>query len=283
MLNDLFTLAMGAWGDVFLSLIALQRFQKRFSFNEIDIIHYGFDPEISKFLAYQKYVRTVTHVKPKDYEQFSKIMSSSYLDDLDWVKELGGNGTVIPTHVRYSLMRPELIFRELDYVLPDIEYDIPKRSILLNPVSFHSNAFSEHSPVIPEAMEFLIKESDWNFVLVGQEKTQHCIQGEYWDYPFQIDMPNVLNLVGKTKSMAEVLAIAELCDGIITTSNCLSMWSILSKKPTIVWLNSKMTSPYALLHNYYKEWISSKPNHLVRYDDSLGNFIKVYEEWNKGF
>jgi hypothetical protein len=283
MSDNILTTAMGAWGDVFTSLTLIERLKSRVS--KVDILYYGFDVEIAKFLEHQENIDSVIHVLPKSHDDYHKILDEAAQDKLDWIEAISDiklmDRKILPTHLRYSSMIPELIFRKFSYKLPKIEQSYPKPCILLNPVSFHSCRFEEHWPFIPNAIEFLIKESGWNFILIGQEKTRHCLKGEYWDYPYQINMPNVVNLVGQTESMAQVLAIAELCDGIITTSNCLSMWSILSNKPAIVWLNSKLTHPFAVGHFYYREWITSKPNSIVSFDDDFATFMKVYEEWNR--
>lgn len=113
--------------------------------------------------------------------------------------------------------------------------------------------------IVPQDLEqFLVRETDWNIVLTGQEKTFN-LWGEYWDFPFIVDHPKVLNLVGKTESMLDVLSLASQCHGMITTSNCLAIWSIISNKPTIVLMNSKLTEPIVPGHAYWKEWVEYPP------------------------
>jgi hypothetical protein len=276
--------AIGAWGDIFACYSQICLMMKEW-LPKANILYYGFDRHIKEFLEYQDNIEKVLHIKPDSWKTYEDVVEKANKGGLDWIDELEGWA-----HLNHNLMvlgnlnsdiinRKEITHRTFNYKVPSSQIDVPIHSVLFNPYSFQSCSMRAHWPFIPNVLQFLVDETDWHVVLAGQEKTFN-ISGEYWDFPLIVDHPRVTNLVGKTKSMFEVLAVAEDCEAIISTSNCLALWSIVTNKPAIILMNSKLTEPIVPGHEYWKKWIETEPNQLVYYDQNFDNFLEVYQEWN---
>ena len=68
--------------------------------------------------------------------------------------------------------------------------------------------------------------------------------------------------------MLEVLALAQSCDGIITTSNSLSMWTVMQGIPGLIALNRVMDDP----EYYFRRWIEEARNTIVGHRSDLRQF-----------
>ena len=288
--------ALGAWGDIFACCSHISALTKNTKFKKVNVLYYGSDPSIKEFLEYQDNVLEVIHACPKPKEdssekvtpqlnsEYEATLQRSHGVELDWIEEIFpvklSEIQVIPTHVTWQILKTTRdIIRGFDYRVPPIDVEIKPHTLLLNPYSFQSCSFQNHWVHIPEVAAFLANKTDWNIVLIGQERTLCPFYNEYWDFPLEVDHPKVLNLVGKTKSMVEVLSIAEKCEAIVTTSNCLSLWSIISNKPALIMMNAKLTTPAVIGHVYYQEWVKHPPNTLVDCGHNFEDFLKIYEDW----
>lgn len=281
-MNDLpYFTAIGAWGDVFACYARICLLMKKVGLPKANILHYGFDPHIKDFLEYQDNVEEVVYVEAESLEAYEKVVAEANTCSDHWIYDVCDipPNRVTLGNLDHDIISKKIINRNFDYQVPPSNVSIPLHSVLFNPYSFQSCSLRTHWPFMPNVLKFLLDETDWHVVLVGQKMTYNT-NGEYWDFPLIVDHPEVTNLVGKTESMFEVLAIAEDCEAIITTSNCLSLWSIISNKPSIVLMNSKLSKPFVLGHEYWKEWIETKPNKCVYYDQNFDQFRKVYKGWN---
>lgn len=79
----------------------------------------------------------------------------------------------------------------------------------------------------------------------------------------------VVNIVGQTKCMTDLLHIADRAAMLVTTSNSLSVWSAARGIPALVVCNKiiKDRSPY------YYEWICHGNNRVLDYDTTLDDFV----------
>lgn len=274
--------AIGAWGDVFACYARICLMMKEIGLNKANILYYGFDPYIKDFLEYQDNVEEVVHIKAESLEAYEKVIAMANAGDTSWthgLKNIHPN-QVIAGNLDHDLFSKMIFHRNFDYQIPPSNVPIPLHSVLFNPYSFQSCSLRAHWPFMPNVLKFLLDETDWHVVLVGQELTFNT-NGEYWDFPLIVDHPETTNLVGKTKSMFEVLAVAEDCEAIISTSNCLSLWSVISDKSSIILMNSKLTEPFVIGHKYWKKWIETEPNKCVYYNQNFDQFRRVYKGWNE--
>ena len=249
---------------------------------KFNVLYYGYDRHIKTFLEYQDNINSVTHVMPTSklhYEEIAKEASNTY--SKEWIKTIFGIDpkSVIATHLSAHHKLHNIYIRDFDYKLPPSTIDLPENSIIFNPYSMQSCPMRGHWRFIPEALEWLLKNTDWNIVMVGQKKYDHAKWGEF-EFPIFIKHPRLLDLVDKTESMIDVLSLVEQCKGIVTTSNSLSMWSAAAKKPTLVMLNTVLENPAKDTAVYYfRKWIEHDSNLLLSNWATLEDFEKAVEQW----
>ena len=274
----------GGWGDMFVSYANMCQFNNKFN-----VLHNGQDKYIPKFLEYQDNIEEVIHVpyiiKTDAKEIALEANEINQHGNKEWIREISDMNpdNFVLTHADFEQKKNLQIIREFEYKLPESNFKIKPHSLLFNPYSIQSLMVNNHCPLIPEMFAWLVTETDWNIVLIGQETYNHTYFGER-PFPLKIsgNDGNWQNLVGKTESMIDVFDIAKQCDGIITTSNCLSLWSIISDKPALVILNDLMSEPKERVSlNFYKEWINHKPNTLVDYNCTPNQFMETFKKWEK--
>lgn len=281
-MNDLpYFTTIGAWGDVLACYVNICHLMELLNLPKANILHYGFDQTIQDFFKIQENVQDVIHIKPKSWKDYENIVADANTGDEHWVAKICDLPVkqVILGNLNQYVISKKVTNRKANCLVPKSEIDVPEKSILFNPYSFQSCSFQAHWRFMPELLNFLVRETDWHVVLTGQEKTYN-INGEYWDFPLVVNHPRVTNLVGKTESMMEVLSVANECQGIISTSNCLALWSIITNKPAIILMNAKLTDPFVPGHVYWKDWIESDPNQIVHYNQTFERFKEIYQGWN---
>ena len=276
------TAIVGAWGDMFASYAHVSLISRLTPLKKFDVLYYGYDRYIKDFLELQENINEVTWVEPKNKEEYEEIAKESgNTESKNWITNIFGADSkdIISTHLNSFPKLKEIYIRNFDYKLPETSIEIKENSILFNPYSMQSVPLRGHWRFIPDALEWLLKNTDWNIVMIGQDKYHHVKWG-ITEFPIFVNHPKLQNLVGKTESMLDVLAIVEKCQGMITTSNCLSMWSIVSQKPTIVMLNSMLADPKRDTSVYYfRKWIECHPNTLLSYWATIADFTEAAETW----
>ncbi len=271
------------WGDIFVDYANVCLLK-----NKVNVLFYGYDKYIPKFLKHQDNIGEVRHVVPETAVDYAKAAALSRKPE--WLWEICNQTYPKLDHKKFLMIhtnRMDQTIREIDLKLPKREFQVDKPSLLFNPYSIQSLMFSNHCPLIPEIFTWLIDQTDWNIILTGQKIFHHAYFGEQ-PFPLKIsneeEVNNLQNLVGETESMIDVLHIANQCEGIITTSNCLAHWSIITNKPAIVLMNDMMTNPgnrKAL--QFYRNWIEHKPNTLLTHDCTPDQFMEAFKEkgWEK--
>lgn len=135
--------------------------------------------------------------------------------------------------------------------------DDGKRSYLLHPTSWQSNDVKRHWPNWTDAILWLLQEHpQLRFYLTGQ------------DYPHRFVSDNLVNLVDQTPTFMEPMAIADLCSGIISTTNNLSHYAVLTDKPSVACCVWGMSQPWY----YFRKWVDVLPIRLVEFRDPLSEF-----------
>lgn len=273
----------GGWGDMFVSYANMCQLNCKFN-----VIHSGQDKYISKFLEYQDNVEKIIHIpyipKKNIKENALEADEINRCGNKEWIKKIIDVDTAnfVLTHADFDQKKNLKIIRKFKYKLPESKFKVKPHTLLFNPYSIQSLTLDNHCPLLPEIFAWLVN-TGWNILLIGQKTYDHLYFGEK-PFPLKIhgDADNWENLVGKTESMIDVFNIAKQCDGIITTSNCLSMWSIISNKSALVVLNNVLSNPKDHVPlNFYKMWITHEPNTLINYDCTPNQFMETFKKWEK--
>jgi hypothetical protein len=275
--NPQWAFAIGNWGDTLAAVGTTQAVLQRSGRSQIGMIHFGKDPAISRFLAAQPWCREARWIQPKDHQHYCSVVAPACdpcVPAERWMPELFQPlgldwRTVAATQLQWRTYHPELFTRPRDLELsPEIRQRAAEQRVslggakdrvyLLHPRSTDSCSWKGHwfYRRLNASVEFLLENTPHTYVLTGRG----------WSCPIQ--HPRLVDLVGRHESMMDVLALAERCDGMITTSNSLSMWSVTQQIPAVVCQNVSYNDP----NTPFWRWTAEFPNMIVRYHDDLNAF-----------
>lgn len=267
--------SIGAWGDMIASIGNAFSVMDRLGQEKCDFLYYGFDPSVAEFMRLQPRIGTVAHIIPINKEIYHQVYLTAFwsgLPPVRWLWDIIESTpftmqSIWPTHMdRECQTRPYAPQYWKSAVLSEdaitwaktVRAETPGPLYLFNPTSTHSSPLSAHWPLWKEALQWLLENSPYNFAWVGLE-----------DVIGHPSHPRLVNLVAKTPSMMHVLALSRECDGMITTSNSLSMWSAVEEKRSLVACHRDLYHPNAL---YYKNWVHHPDNIIVNFTDGLEQF-----------
>lgn len=269
--------AVGAWGDSFVALGTARAMLAAEGVREFGVVHYGFDPQVSAFLALQKGVAAVKHVHPASQATYRYALGlagnpaiplADYADIL-----LAGTGLspsqVVRTHV-YHLHFRQGVHRWHNPILPERALVWAKNFaahtceglpfVLLHPYSTQSSAIEGHWPYWREGLLWLCTQAEeWGVKLLwtGMES------------PFEVRSPYLINALHLTPSMLEVFALQRLARLTIATTNGLAHWAVMDDCPTIACCNNHMLPTD---RHIFKRWIDHRAVTQVEYTDRLSRF-----------
>jgi hypothetical protein len=304
-------LSLGNWGDMFAAagnVLAHDEFRP-----PARIVHYGLDPHIPLFLRSQPWVGEVYWQRPSCASEYRQVVQALCerpppRHDFDLAA-----ATIWPerrelrcTHVSLACKRSPVINRWSCPALPrdalqwagGLPWDRQTLNILLHPYSLALTRREQHWPHWQPAIAWLLRQTPYRYYLTGVSPegffefdrltaTRRGAVGGVSRRRFALpcgsrlklnDSPRLVNLSNQTASQLEVLALALRCDGIITTSNNLSMWSVMTGTPALVCL----TSVLRRREDYFRRWIEHPPNVLLERSHSLAHFKRRFERWVAG-
>ena len=277
--------AVGAWGDVFAACGNALSLLARSGRQQCGCVYYGWDPALVDFLEAQPWVSEVRYLIPES--------ATAYREQIHALCDTRGPGNEVvaallnragltspevwPTHVTAELKSRPVVRRWYRAHLPSSAHQyaaavvnrLPSRWYLLHPVSLQSNAEDQHWPHWITAIRWLLKETPWCYVLTGID----------WDASGLPESPRLVNLVGKTATHQEVLALAERANGLISTSNSLAMWSLMQNVPAVVCCNVLSRNP----EGYFYRWIEAPRNQLLPCDAGLPEFSAAVRALLRGW
>lgn len=264
---------IGAWGDILCALGNLSVLRQN-GVPSVKVIYYGFDESIKEFIAAQDGVSEVIHAVPPDWETYKEICLIACCTEnskpKDWVPKILPDldeGLIFQTHVNSFLQRtaPEICIRGFDVRVPVEHPGFDRPTILFQPYSTQSSPRTLHWQHWDESLHWLLNNFDYQIVVCGLARSQEGHIDKDFCFPELNNHPNLINMVGKTQSIMEVFAIANKVDKIITTNNCLSIWSILNKKGALVMHKSAV-------YPYYFNWINYPPNKVMPHSTTWEEF-----------
>lgn len=274
-MEEIWTTVHGGWGDAIANYGNIVAFLKESNQDKANVVFFGLDKEIIPFLKAQKHIDKVQYLKITDVSEYSAYMLLANYDFQLFARLTGLHdnfSNLVPTHISnfYLIENPNLCNRIFDLELPPQKFEwdsvLPAHEpyILVQPFSCHSCLFKNHWPYWLEGLNYIIENSPVKIVLVGKIKS-----GIDLDFLFPyLEHPNLINLVGQTPNMSDVLHITNKSSGIISTSSGISLYSITNNKPNLVVCNQLIKKSSL----YYYNWIHHPPNIVFDCDLTLENF-----------
>ena len=119
-------------------------------------------------------------------------------------------------------------------------------------------------------MKWILDNTDWHVVVVGKDGVPGSPDPNFSTPKFKHS--RVTDLVNKTSSMMDVLNMASLAKGVISTANALPIWCIIKDIPALVVYNLiiKEKAPY------FYEWYKSDPIITLESDSGLSDFAEGF-------
>lgn len=279
--------AWAHWGDTIACMSYAKRALDLIGQDSCDFVYTGPDPKIARLLSAQPWVNRVFLGNiNKDYMKAYALACNEYSGPGSWLPiikpandpEFPKSEDIWLTNPSHSLGHMHRCYPLTSLILPQDSvlwanktwdefiqpaYESEKRVIMLHPLSTWSESAPNHWPHWDKAIDWLLNETDNIYVLTGLETN------------ISTDHPNLINMVGRTPSTIEMLALAALCDGVISTCNCVSLWTIASNKPAIICGNRVMDN-YSY---FFRRYVDRPPNVFINVDGSLADFQTVAMGW----
>jgi glycosyltransferase involved in cell wall biosynthesis len=270
-----YALAFGAWGDVFCSIGMAQAMRN--PSRPIHVLNYSMDPAVADFLREQPFIDAVHYYPPACFEDFTELFHKACMSRFThydrWLIEFADFCNVPACDILYSQINQQEdqpVARWHDAALPagircwaHTQARIWGDYILLHPISTQSAKIGEHWPHWEAAVRWLVEETPYTYVLTGIA---------------DMDVPasdRLINLIGRTENMMQVLALCEKSKGVISTCNAVSIWTVMQDIPGLIVANSVFNEKA----DYYHRWINTAPNTLLYQYDTLQWFKSVASEW----
>jgi hypothetical protein len=237
--------AIGNWGDV---ICALGFFQQKIGTG--GIVYFGGIDGMEDFLKCQTFITDIRTTRHKDVVEFQTTMQALWTPELyeqGLLTILGNTGLTPDDIVNTALSFEESSHYNSDYPLArnlnlpqeakdwaaNVCVNIPRPFYLLQPYSINTVNRQAHWPHWWEYILWIIRDQEKTFVTIGKE----------WDDSPLETFNNIVRLTNQTPTMNHVFALAELADGVITTSNSLAHFCAAQNIKTIVCGNIRNTDP----------------------------------------
>lgn len=253
-----FATAVSAWGDVMVSCGMIQELLRQTNSDRVGVIYYGKYRQIAEWLARQPWCREVVFRMQTNLRELVDIAScmNSYAEK-DTMGPLLGDipaDDVFPTHIRTQNNRfpnvypytQSVLSQEAWWAASQLMSSMPANTYLLHPWSFQSVRLVHHWNGWQALVKHVLETTPHTYLLTGIG-----YEGEEFG-----SHPRLVNLIGKTENMEQILALAVLAKGVITTCNSPSLWSSVRQLRCFCLSNDAILDE----HNVFYRFINLQPN-----------------------
>ncbi len=282
-MTKLWTTSVGAWGDSLCAYGNICKLLRERNEEKANVVYFGYDQNVCEFFKAQPNIDKVSWLKIDPPSLLSKYQRLAVTDVPEWLKvtELKEQlPDIVPTHITHAMMVHNYFgnldpYRNFDAELPPVKGDwdkffcYKKPFLLFQPYSTQSCDYDNHWPHWKEALDFILETTDKTVVMAGEMPPKDMKAPDWFPY---VEDDRVVNIVGQTQNMIDLLHIATWADELVTTCNALAYWSIIKNKPAVVCYNKiiKPRSPF------YYDWIKHEPNKTVDFDEDLDVFKEQF-------
>lgn len=270
----------GYWGDTLVDLGTFYHY-----LGEGGIILFTPLSDIPQFVSNQTFIREVRHVAPKSGNDYMKyyckgIDTPPNVDPLPVraiIRRAGIDPKLVTcTNINHERARQRQVFHWHGAVLPPQSWNNASKLLeisglrkqekfkVLFPYSINSSPLKDHWEHWNWAIEWLLRYTDSHYILCGSPKDVQVVG----------DHPRLINLVGKSSSFMDVMALSEMSSGVVTTSSGLSHWAVIQNIPAVVVGNM----PLKYTNNFFRRWLNAPNIELVEFDDPVERFVEAYTD-----
>ena len=268
-MTDKWGIVIGNYGDV---ICELGIFQDRFK--EGNLIYYGHQPYMYEFLSAQDFIHKLKVIYPETPGAIGLAMRLLWSGSAHHRGvELVLRGTdILPSQIIDCSINYD-VFDNWDDVPVAKNLKIPEEAKLwateatkhikrpwyvVQPYSINTNNINMHWPFWGSYLAWLLEDRSKTFLMCGTQ----------WDSSIFKNMNRVVNLVDKTPTICHMFALAQLADGVITTSNSLAHFCAAQNIPTLVngpyqslepkaFFRKAVCGPKLIFHDFYTKLTTS--------------------------
>ncbi len=273
------------WGDVLAASSFAQWTMAQVGQQQCGMIYVGPDRHMAEFLIEQEWCREVVAINPPRYWDCYRDACHLCHEPGHWmqylregvpgqpVAELPPSTEVWPTHYvprfGHTLQitpspKMRLPTHRVEWATDLLKaYRDGRKLVLLHPASVWSAGAGEHWPHWRAAVAWLLDQTDHTYLLTGLTP---------WDGNSH---PRLVNLIDQLPSCMELLALSEMCDGVVSTCNCVSLWNAMRKTPALILGNSAI----AQADNFFRRWMARAPNVFLPVEATMDQFIQEATHW----
>jgi hypothetical protein len=256
--------AFGHWGDVFCCCGMMKEFLRQTGQERVNVLYVGPDMAIPAWLREQEFVESVIALNSgkEGYEKFWGATTNPGGSVKSWLPILWDADSPLPqkddftqTHINYAWWEtvggmPAQVWHggklpveahiAMDELLQEVLPIRGGKVYHIHPVSTWSELAGNHWTHWLAAMEWLVEKTPHTYLLTGLEKME-----------FLPKSPRLINLIGKTATNMEVLALSDFCDGVISTPNSIALWSVIKGQKCLC-VGNKATQ---FISSYYRRFL----------------------------
>lgn len=278
---------MGSWGDAISCYGNICDRLRREGRSVANVVYYGPDQAIVPFLKAQSNIGTVVHSRPPDeHTYYNVVFHATGMENVPidvWWPHLGLQNHIPITDlwltmVEYNLHTNPRFFPHRMDLPTDIElvwmeevrkWAAGRKYVLFQPYSTsNTTTYDQHWDHWQAALKWLYKETKWPIVMCGQ---QHYLD-TYVDVSYDPDRLNS-TFIGHTPTMMHAFALANGAAGVVTTTNGMAHWTVVSNKRALVVKNKKIH-----YFPYFDQYVQQSPNVVLPAEATVGQFGIAFEE-----
>lgn len=285
--------AFGHWGDVFCCAGVMRSLMARSGQEKVNVLYVGPDLAIVDWLELQPFINRVMAVKSDNGDFYKKFWGATSRPDSEPEVWLGilwevmrglpkaeqftqthinsrwfETRTGLPAQLWHGGVLPDEDRMRAGMLLQDALPNRPRLLYHLHPVSTWSESSHNHWAHWLAAIEWLVEKTPHTYVLTGIEEIRFLPQSG-----------RLVNLIGKTKTNLEVLAISDCCDGVISTPNNVAIWSVIARQKCLC-VGNLATQ---FLSSYYRRFLERGDRlTYVNVDVPFSGFQGAACEWLEG-
>lgn len=263
--------AFGHWGDVFCCCGVIKEYLRQSGQEKANALYVGPDMNIARWLGEQPFIQSVIALKSSNeddgYKKFWGATTKPGSTVKTWLPYLWENYSPLPglddyteTHINYGWWEtmggfpaqvwhggylPSSAHLTAQEILRD---NLPIRTgkvYHIHPVSTWSELAGNHWAHWLAAIEWLVEKTPHTYLLTGLEQMK-----------FLPKSPRLINLIGKTATNLDVLALSSYCDGVISTPNSVAIWSVVAEQKCLC-IGNKATE---YMTSYYRRFLEKGEN-----------------------
>ncbi len=281
--------AWAHWGDTIACMSYAKWILDKKGQATCNFVYTGPDGRIVDFLKAQPWIRNVVQgLMSTDYNKAYALACNEMSDPAAWLPlitpAVADRDPLWPSIEDVTPTHPSFLQAKMYRTVPVMDLQLPKACenwaerfwrtvqkrttgpvITVHPSSIWSESANNHWPHWKEAIGWLLEHTPYTYILSG------LVEG----FAPEGGHPRLIDTVGKIPSCMEMLAISKKCAGVISTPNCVSLWSVSHDIPGLI-MGNRVMDNFAY---FFRRYVDRLPNRFVNWDAPFSEFQRLAAAW----